>query len=121
MQDFRGLDVWERSHQVALSAYRATDALPECERFGLRSQLRRCSTSILTNIAGGCGRGSDADSRRFLLQAMGSASEFEYLLLLSEDLQMLAPDQARPMMHETQRVKTMLASFIRRLGAHRRT
>ena len=38
-------------------------------------QLVRASTSIGLNIAEGCGRGTVADFRRFLLHARGSAQE----------------------------------------------
>src|SRR2546427_6189308 len=38
-------------------------------------QLVRASTSVPLNIVEGCGRGSIADFRRFLLHARGSAQE----------------------------------------------
>jgi four helix bundle protein len=45
-------------------------------------QLVRASTSVCLNIVEGCGRGSVADFRRFLLQARGSAQETLTLLRL---------------------------------------
>ncbi|WP_422897662.1 four helix bundle protein [Polaribacter staleyi] len=48
--------------------------------------MRRASSSIPTNISEGCGRDSDAEFNRFLTIALGSASEVEYQLILSKDL-----------------------------------
>lgn len=89
MKDFRDLVVWQKAHDVALRVYQFTRPFPTEERYGLTAQLRRSASSIGANIAEGCGRGSDADFRRFLHIAMGSASELEYHLLLSRDLHYL--------------------------------
>jgi four helix bundle protein len=115
MQDFRGLDVWRKSHQVTLDVYRATGSFPRDEIYGITSQLRRCSASVAANIAEGCGRSSDADFARFLGMAMGSASELEYHLLLARDLGNLTKETYEPLNTETVRVKRMLASLINRL------
>ena len=93
MQDFRDLKVWEKSHQFVLSVYGATSSFPREEMYGLTSQLRRAAVSVPTNIAEGCGRGTDADFARFLQIAMGSACEADYLLLLSRDLKYLAQER----------------------------
>ncbi|HEY9221961.1 MAG TPA: four helix bundle protein [Lutibacter sp.] len=66
MKDFRSLNVWEKGHTITLSIYKLTQSFPKEEMYGLTSQIRRASTSIPTNIAEGCGRGSDADFARFL-------------------------------------------------------
>lgn len=89
MKDFRDLVVWQKAHDVALRVYQFTRPFPTEERYGLTAQLRRSASSIGANIAEGCGRGSDADFRRFLHIAMGSASELEYHFLLSRDLHYL--------------------------------
>ena len=45
MQDFRNLQVWQKSHGLTLHVYRSTKQFPGEERFGLTSQLRRASSS----------------------------------------------------------------------------
>ncbi len=112
MKDFRRLEVWQKSHRLTLEIYRLTKAFPLDERFGLTSQMRRCSASIAANIAERCGRGSNADFHRFLQMAMGSASELEYHLLLSRDLGYLADGQHAPLHQQGTEVKRMLTAVL---------
>src|SRR5271165_3894605 len=97
VKDFRGLNVWQRAHRIALSVYRCTRGFPREETYGISSQLRRCSASVAANIAEGCGRSSNAEFARFLGMAMGSASEMEYFLLLARDLEYLSPETYSPL------------------------
>jgi four helix bundle protein len=77
--------------------------------------LRRASASIPANIAEGCGRRSDAELARFMAIALGSATEFDYHLILACDLEFLQPPHYSHLAAETQGVSRMLASFIDRL------
>lgn len=86
MRDFHKLLIWQRSHQLTLEVYKATERFPKEELFGLTSQIRRACSSVPTNIAEGCGRASNKDFAHFLQIAIGSASEVEYELLLARDL-----------------------------------
>jgi len=86
MRDFKKYDIWKLSHLFALEVYSITKEFPKEEIYGVTSQIRRASISIPTNISEGCGRDSDAEFNRFLAIALGSATEVEYLLLLSKDL-----------------------------------
>ena len=70
MKDFRELQVWHKAHAMTLEIYRVAAKFPVEQRYGLTSQLRRCASSIPSNIAEGCGAGSDADFARFLQIAM---------------------------------------------------
>ncbi|HEY3270770.1 MAG TPA: four helix bundle protein [Geothrix sp.] len=114
MQDFRNLAVWRHAHQLTLAIYQETSKFPASEQFGLTSQMRRSAASIPTNIAEGCGRGSDADFARFLHIALGSASELEYQLLLASDLGHLQTTPARSLMDQVQTIKKMASSLIRK-------
>lgn len=119
MKDFRELKVWEKSHHLALAVYRATVRLPKDELYGLTSQIRRACVSIPANVAEGCGRDGDAELARFLQIAMGSASELEYHLLLSHDLDLLPATEYKQLAEETTEVKRMLTSFIQTIRASR--
>ena len=117
MRDFHQLSVWQKSHQFTLDVYTLTRAYPKEELFGLTSQIRRSSSSIATNIAEGCGRGSDADFGRFLQMAMGSASESECQILLSFDLNYIDENQYKQMNAKVTEIKRMLSSLISKTKA----
>jgi four helix bundle protein len=83
----------------------------------LTSQMRRCSCSVASNIAEGCGRGGDADLGRFLQIAMGSASELEYQLLLSHDLGLVSESDHQVLASQATEVKRMLTALLQKLKA----
>ncbi len=115
MKDFRILTVWEKSHRLTLEIYKTTTVFPKDELYGLTSQLRRATSSIPTNIAEGCGRGSDPDFKRFLQIAFGSASETEYLLMLATDLNYLDSLKAKSLGNGIEEIKKMLSSLISKI------
>lgn len=115
MKDYHNLGVWKKGHELTLEIYACTRAFPKEELFGLTSQIRRASSSIPTNIAEGCGRGSDADFCRFLQIAMGSASETEYELHLSHDLDYLSDSQYEDLTTKAQEIKRMLTALMNKL------
>lgn len=119
MKDFKQLIVWNKAHQLVKNIYSITGNFPKEEIFGLTSQLRRASASIPTNIAEGCGRGSDADFKRFLQIAFGSASEVEYLLLLTFELGYYNEKIYLKVIGELIEIKKLLASFIKKLSHSR--
>jgi len=87
--------------------------------YGLTSQIRRSCASVPTNIAEGCSRSGDAELNRFLNIAMGSANELEYLLLLSNELNLLSGSDNKEVSKEIMEIKRMLAGFIKKLKADR--
>ncbi len=119
MKPFRDLIVWQKSHELALEAYKRTTGFPKDELFGLTSQIRRSASSIPANIAEGCGRGGEADLGRFFQIAMGSASELEYHILLAKDLGIMSNDVFEPLNEKVIEIKKMLSSFIVKLRTDR--
>jgi four helix bundle protein len=115
MQRFTELLVWQRSHKLALEAYRATASFPSTERFGLISQLRRSAASTPTNIAEGSKRESKLEYARFLNIAEGSLAETEYLVMLSRDLGFLALDLSGQLIEEITEIARMLNALKKKV------
>lgn len=100
---------------MTLSIYRLTADFPTNERYGLTSQLQRASASIGANLAEGCGRETDADYRRFVQVAAGSACEVEYHLILSRDLGLLDATAFERLNSEINEIKRMLCGLSNHL------
>jgi len=115
VEDFKDLVVWTKAHHLTLAVYKQARTFPKEEMYGLTSQVRRASASIGANIAEGCGRRSDAEMKRFLQIARGSANELECHLLLAKDLQFLGSDEFRSLEEKILEVQRMLASLVQRL------
>lgn len=117
MEDFKNIEVWKKAHLLVKDIYRDTVSFPSTEVYGITSQLRRAAVSIPTNFAEGAAKGSNADFGRFLQIAFGSASEVEYLILLSFELNFLQDDNYKQLNNQTVEVKKMLSGFIKKLKA----
>ena len=72
---FEDLEAYQVAREFRKSMYAATRKLPECEKFGLTSQIRRAAVSLTNNLAEGHSRYHYPDQLRFLLQARGSLEE----------------------------------------------
>jgi four helix bundle protein len=115
MRNFRQLDVWTKAHTLALKIYHVTSDFPTSEKFGLTSQLQRASASLGANLAEGCGRDTDADFRRFVQIASGSACEVEYHLILANDLGLIPSEVYEQLNADINEVKRMLVGLTRYL------
>jgi four helix bundle protein len=115
--DYRKLKCWHKAHELAKAVYQTTAHFPESERYGLVNQMRRAAVSVACNIAEGVGRNRSAETARFLRIALGSCTELEYQVLLSQHLSYLEPAPATQLLDRTTELRAMLASFHRRLQA----
>ncbi len=75
--NFEELHIWQLGMDVVDDIYNATSDYPREELFGLSLQMRKAAVSIPSNIAEGCGRGTDPQLVQFLNIAQGSAFELE--------------------------------------------
>lgn len=115
MRDYRKYKVWELGHEVTLEIYRLTRSFPKEEMYGMVSQMRRASSSVPANIAEACGRESDAEFRRFLIIAQGSANELEYFTVLAKDLGYLETPFFSNLNDKVDKLRRSLNSLITKL------
>jgi four helix bundle protein len=116
MRNYKKYIVWQKSHELVLCIYKVNRAFPKEELFALTSQMKRSSSSIPTNIAEGCGRGSDKDFCKFLYFSYGSANELEYQIILSIDLNFVNADEGQKLLNAIEEIKKMLNALITKLN-----
>src|SRR3982074_1960561 len=121
MQGFRELKVRHKAHDLTLHVYKLTDGFPSTERYAMTSQIRRATVSVAANIAEGAVRSSDPDFARFLHMAIGSASEVDYYLLLSRDLDYMKAPAYDALNAKVQEIKRMLNALISRVKSKQLT
>jgi four helix bundle protein len=86
---FKNLTVWKKAYNQTLRTYRITKSFPKIETYGIISQMRRASTSIIANIAEGYGKRNLSEYLYFISIAISSCNELDVFLLLSKDLEYL--------------------------------
>jgi len=106
------LDVWKNARELVKVIYDLTKKFPKDETFGLMNQLRRCSVSVPSNIAEGCGRQHSKDSIQFFYVARGSLYELETQLYLSLDLNYISEDEVKICLDKVEVSQKLLSGFI---------
>lgn len=92
MKTHKDLEVWKKSIDLVTEVYTLTKTFPKEEQFGLISQMRRSAVSIPANIAEGFGRKTTGELKQFIGIAKGSLSELETLMIISQNLGFIEPD-----------------------------
>src|SRR5438552_18552943 len=82
---FEDLEVYQIAREFRKAMYCIAKQLPETEKFGLASQIRRAAVSLTNNIAEGHGRFHFLDQIKFMLQARGFLEELMDDLNVCED------------------------------------
>ena len=113
MDTHKDLMVWKKGIELVKNIYQITNSFPNSEQFGLTSQMRRCSVSIPSNIAEGCGRNSDKELIHFLYIALGSSSELETQIIISVELNFLEKEKATVCFNLLNEIIRMITALIK--------
>lgn len=96
-RDYTKLQVFGLADELVIDVYALARVLPDSERYGLQSQLRRAAVSVPTNIVEGSVRRTDRAYLKYLETSLGSACEVRYLLRLATRLRLLDDAKCRPL------------------------
>jgi len=90
---FEKLDVWIESRKFVTWVYKMTSGFPPEEKYGLTSQLRRASVSIVSNLAEGSARKISIDQAHYYQIAYSSLIEVLTQLIISNDLKFITSEE----------------------------
>lgn len=111
MHNFEKLIFWQKSIQLAKNIYLASAEIPNDEKFGLISQMKRSAVSIPSNIAEGAGRNTNGEFNQFLGIANGSSFELQTQLILTRELNLLKKEKVEKLLIDLNEIQRMIYTF----------
>ena len=115
MYSFEKLTVWQKTLDFCELIYKETKKFPKEEIFGITSQIRRSSTSILLNISEGTACKSKRDFSRFLNISLCSQYETIAILKLCDRLGFLDKEASGKLLNNAEELGKMLHGLINSL------
>ncbi len=113
--NFKNLQIWKESIELITDTYNFTSGLPDYEKFGLRSQLNRCSVSIASNISEGSSKRSNKHFIKFLEDSLGSAFEWETQIIVCKNLNFLSEEKFNEFEPKIKKLQQKISNFIDKL------
>ena len=111
MHNLGKLKIWNASIDLCVEVYEAVANMPNDERYGLSSQIKRSAVSIPSNIAEGAGRDSSPQFNQFLNIAFGSSYELQTQLIISERLNFISKEVNEPILSKLDEIQKMIYVF----------
>ena len=119
-RDVWQLDVFKRGYALSLEVHRTSQGFPKTEQYGgVADQLRRSSKSVCALLTEGSGRQarSDAEFRRYVVMALGSADEAKLWCCYARDLGLMDPARAQVWLDAYGEIARMLHGLLKSLGS----
>lgn len=113
---FENLETWKRARELTAKIYQVTASGEFSRDFGLRDQVRRSAVSIMSNIAEGWDRASQADRLRFLTYAKASSSELRSQLYVALDCGHIATEYFEELKSDSVEIARMISGLQRSLA-----
>ena len=118
-KSFEELPVWQKARELVNHIFAVTKKEPFSRDFSLVDQIRRASTSVMSNIAEGFERGSNAEFISFLYISKGSAGETRTQLYIAKDQEYITDTEFRKGLELSRDVSGQLSGLIEYLKSSR--
>lgn len=118
IQRFEDIQAWQEARSLTNEIYSDSGSGQWAKDYALRDQIRRASISVMSNIAEGFERRTDAEFAHFLSMAKASASEVKAQLYVALDQGYINQDRFNSLYERFDKVNRYLGSFIRYLRQH---
>ena len=112
--NYKNLKIWEIGIEIVNDVFILTSEFPKEEKFGLFSQMNRCSISIPSNIAEGSSR-TDKSFSHFIDISLGSSFELETQLIIAYKRNYITKEQLTKFESKIQEFQKMTMSFQNKL------
>ena len=112
--NYKNLKIWEVGIEIVDDVYKLINEFPSDEKFGLTSQLSRCSISIPSNIAEGSSRTNKSFSH-FIDISLGSSFELETQLIIAVKRNYITQEQLTKVEGKLAEFQKMTMSFQNKL------
>ena len=112
IKSFEDLAVWKDARKFTNKIYNLTNKFPKEELYGLTSQIRRATVSIMSNIAEGFDRRSDKELSNFLSIARASSSEVQNDLYIALDLNYISQAEFNQLYQEAKKIAKQINGLM---------
>ncbi|GAG29399.1 unnamed protein product [marine sediment metagenome] len=112
VKSFEDLTVWKDARKFTNKIYDLTNKFPKEELYGLTSQIRRATVSIMSNIAEGFDRRSDKEFSNFLSIARASAAEVQNDLYIALDLNYISQTEFNQLYQEAKKIAKQINGLM---------
>jgi four helix bundle protein len=111
----RDLDVYRRAFRCAVDIGNVSKTWPKDELYnGLTDQIRRAARGICANLVEGLAKNGEAEQRRFLNMAVGSAREVQVWLEFAEAHAYISDSVYKAWTQEYDEIVRMLMGLMKR-------
>ncbi len=112
--NYKNLKIWSIGIEIVDMVFIMTGKFPKEEKFGLISQINRCSISIPSNIAEGSSR-SDKSFSHFIDIALGSSFELETQMIIAFKRKYITQEELKNIEEKLAEFQKMTMSFQNKL------
>jgi len=112
VKSFEELTIWQEARKFTNRIYSLTKRFPKEELYGLTSQIRRASVSIMSNIAEGFNRRSKKEFISFLIISRASAFEVQNDLYIALDLNYINEEDFQVNYNHTKKIAMSINKLI---------